>query len=192
VIHLGWRDLAKLLAAFALWSGIGLYAFPGYAQLVTPATSEVLQALRPHGLDLSLANEYPYVRWGYEEQEQGKQGGRVSFTLLVYNTVLYLSLVSAWAGLSRWARLLFAVSAAPVIFVFHVVDLGLTVESRVLSILQAQHYDFLHHFGLWFSLVKYYNFLSITGLKQVIFLLLFLVQWKYLDRPRYSRLAGVR
>ena len=179
---LGFRTLAKLLVAFALWSVVGWYAFPGYARVVIPVTSELLQWIRPHGVDVSLAEEYPYLRWTFEGDGEGPQTGRLSFTLLAYNAVLYLALVTAFPGLSARDRLLFAISGAPVVVAFHVLDLAMTVESRMLSVLQAEHYDFLHDFGLWFSMVKFYNFLSIMALKQVVFVGLFYVQWRTIGR----------
>ena len=62
---LGWRALVKLLLAFALWSGVGLHLLPRYALIVLPATSGVLQALRPHDLDLTLVDESPYLSWHF-------------------------------------------------------------------------------------------------------------------------------
>jgi len=182
VKQITWRTLGKLLVAFALWSVAAWYAFPGYAKVVIPATSELLQWIRPHGLDVSLVGEYPHLRWAFEGDSQGQVTGWLSFTLLAYNAVLYLALVTAFPGLSAKGRLLFAASGAPVVLLFHVADLAMTVESRMLSVLQAEHYDFLHDFGLWFSMVKFYNFLSIMALKQIVFVGLFYVQWRTIGR----------
>jgi hypothetical protein len=179
---LGWRGLTRLLVAFAVWSVVASYVFPGYSRLVLPTTTAALDVVRPHGLDLVLANEYPSLRWSFTSPDIGPQEGALSFTLLAYNTVLYMCLATAFPGLTWRGRLAFVASAAPMVFLFHVIDLGLTVESRVLSVLQVEHYDFLHDFGLWFSLVKGYNFLSVMALKQVVFVGLFYLQWRWLSR----------
>lgn len=178
----GLRTLAKLLAAFALWSVIGWYVLPGYARVVIPVTSQLLEWIRPHGVDVSLAEAYPYLHWAFTGDGEVPETGRLPFTLLAYNAVLYLALVTAFPGLSVKGRLLLAVSGVPVVLVFHVADLAMTVESRILSVLQKEHYDFLHNFGLWFSVVKFYNFLSMMALKQVVFVGLFYVQWRTLGR----------
>ena len=176
------RFLVRLLGAFLLWSLVGWLVFPSYARLVVPTTARVLAWIQPHDIAVELVHESPWVSWRFATEEHGKQFNRRSFGLLVYNTVLYLSLLTAVPRLALRTRLHMAATAAPAVFLFHVVDLSMTVESYLLTVLQRDHYDFLHNFGLWFSLVKFYNFFSIMALKQIIFVGLFGLQWWWLAR----------
>lgn len=179
---LSWRRLSLLLLAFGAWSAVGVYAFPHYAKVVVPATSALLEGVRPHGLDLSLRTEYPYLYWHFTQGASEPQSSHMSFTLQVYNTVLYLTLLTAWPGLSLRGRLVLAATGAPVVFLFQVLDLALAVEGRILSVVQPEHAASLREFSLWYSAVKFYNFLSIMAVKQVVFIGLFYLQWMTLPR----------
>lgn len=177
-MDLGWRTLGRLLVAFAAWSVLGAFVLPGYSRLVVPATEGVLRWLQPHGLVIALEVEHPYVRWSFATAPGHEEWGRLPLTLLTYNAVIYLALVSGVPGLPRRWRLGFAATALPAVFLFHVADLALGVESRILSVIQAEHYDFVASFGLWFTVVKVYNFLSVMAVKQVVFVGLFYAQWR--------------
>lgn len=180
-MRLGWATLARVLVAFLLWSLIGGYLFPAYSKVILSSTSSLLEWLRPHGLALSLENEYPYLSWRFD-YGGGPQYERMSFTLFVYNALLFLALVTGLPGLSLRGRLLFVASGAPLIYLFHVVDLSLAIEGRLLSVVEPEHARFLQEFSLWYSLVKLYNFLSIMAVKQVVLLGLFYLQWITLPR----------
>jgi hypothetical protein len=185
-----WGLLVRLLLAFALWSWVALYALPLYARVVVPIASRTLHWLRPHGLEVELVEEHPYVALRFRGDSQGEVTGRISFSLLAYNAVLYLAVVSAVPGPSlRW-RLRFVAMAAPAALLFHVGDLVLAVESQVLSVVQEQHYDLWRDFGFWFSAVKFYNFLSVMAVKQVVPVGLYYVQWRFLPWRQRGAAAG--
>lgn len=179
------RRLLPLLLAFLLaflwWSLAGWMLFPFYAELLIPATQAVFARIRPHGLLVDLANDYPWVRWSFDSETFGPQRGRLSFLVLVYNTVIYLALLSAAPGLRPRNRMLALLTGLPVVFAFHVFDLSMMIESRLLTVVQAEHYDFTRHFGWRFTMIKVYNFLSLMALKQVAFVVLFAVQWHWLE-----------
>ncbi len=166
----------RLLIAFLCWSVVGWSLFPAYQAVLAPATGWLLDWLRPHEVAMQFESNFPWLRWSFSSDEFGRHEGRLSFLLLVYNTVLYLTVLSA-IRLSKRRRVWLGLSAVPFIFAFHLFDLALTVESRILSVVQRQHYDFLVDFGFWFSLVKVYNFMSIMALKQVVLLGLLAAQY---------------
>ena len=179
-----WAFLVRLLVAFGLWSWLAVYLLPPYARVVVPVAAGALKLLQPHGLQVSLAVAYPQVSLQFAGPGGEPATGQVPFGLLAYNAVLYLAVLSAWPGPSwRW-RLGFAATAAPVVVLVHAGDLAMAVESQVLSVVQKHHYDLRNDFGLWFSAVKFYNFLSIMALKQVVLVALYYLQWRLLPwRP---------
>ena len=156
---------------------MGWHLFPAYETVLVPTTEGLLNWLHPHELSIELDGDYPWLSWSFSNKEIGRQSGRISFLLLVYNTVLYLTVLVAVKQLSTKRKLWLGVSGLPFVFAFHLFDLALTLESRALSIVQKQHYDFLADFGLWFSLVKAYNFISIMAVKQVALLGLLALQY---------------
>ena len=192
-MRLGWRSLLALLAAFGVWVMVGQFLFPVYAaKLVLPTTSAILGWIGPEGVeDLRIADEFPYLSWHYMLDGQ-QQMGRISFILFVYNSVLYLTLATALPGLTLKGRLLFGISAAPVMFLFHLADLSLAIEGRLLSAVAPQHTDFLEDFSLWYSFVKVYNHMSIMAIKQIVFGGLFYLQWILADGPQGFPLSGLR
>ena len=88
------------------------------------------------------------------------------------------------------ARILLLLTGFPLLFVFHVVDLLLVVESRLLTLLQPQHYAFWDQFDLWFVAVKFYHSFSVMALKQVLPLLLLWLQWHKGQRHLASSFGG--
>ncbi len=175
-----WPTLVRLLVAFAVWSWVVAQALPAYARVVVPAASALLELVRPHGVGVELLREGGYVAFRFAVPGRGGVSGQFSFALLTYNAVLYLTVLSAVPGPPlRW-RLRFLAMAAPAAFLLHVADLMMAVESQVLSAVQEEHFDFLHDFGLWFSTVKVYNFLSIMAVRQVVLLGVYYLQWRFL------------
>ncbi len=172
------RLLPRLLAAFVAWSAVAYLVLPLYMAGVVPATSVLVDLLPSHGAAVKLASQHPWVGCTIQKGDSPAAVEQVSSLVLTYNALIYLALLTAATGLDWRQRGRMAAFGMPCLFVFHIVDLGLTVQSRVLSIVAGQHYDFRQHFGLWFTVVKVYSFLSLMALKQALPLVLFYAQWR--------------
>ncbi|MFC1526324.1 hypothetical protein ACFL6X_05895 [Candidatus Latescibacterota bacterium] len=175
-----WRGALVLGAAFAIWSGVAIPVLPLYAQVVVPAASAILRLIEPHGVVLSFTESFPSVTWELDGAPESLR--RVPFRLLAYNLVLYLSVVTAWPRLGAGRRLLVAVTGLPILYLFHVLDLMLAVESRLLTVLRPESYDLSERIDLWFLGVKYYHSFSVLALKQVLPVLLVWVVVQVLER----------
>ena len=62
--------------------------------------------------------------------------------------------------------------ARRVLWVFHLADLLLAVESKLLTRMRPEAYSFMEHFDLWFLTVKFSHSFSVMALKQVFPLVL--------------------
>lgn len=166
----------KLLLGFVVWNLLGWLVFPKYGQIVVAAAAAVLAWLQPQGVLVNLSNKYPHLFWSCSAPGHDAQSGFISIRLLLYNTVIYLAVLGA-IPLTIKQRFVLLASGLPIVFIFHVFDLSMTIESRILSVTQAEHRDFLKDFGLWFSLVKFYNFFSVLAFKQASLVILLAMQW---------------
>ena len=183
--------LLALLSAFGLWIAVGALLLPVYSKVLVSVVSVVLGWIQPHGIDLRLIDEYPWLGYRFSNSSGGPDYGRVPLDLFVYNSALYLALVTALPGLTVKGRLVFAVTAAPAVFLFHLTDLTLAIDGQVSSLVRPQHANVLQDFSLWYSLVKLYNHMSIMAIKQVVLVGLFYLQWILLPRwvPEVRRAA---
>ncbi len=88
--------------------------------------------------------------------------------------------MTAWLvvpGVSSSTRVRWVVVAAPVLALWHVADLLLTVGSHLLTLTRPDSYDIAAGVDLWVLGVKFADNLSVLGLRQVIPLLLLAAQW---------------
>ena len=175
--HFGWR----LILAFVIWNLLVLPLLPMYAQLVVSFAGWGLETLGPHATRIPFTDVYPYVKWQINYLTQVREES-VSFRLLSYNLILYLSLLTVVPRVPLWHRAILLLSGLPVLFVSHGVDLLLVVESKHLTWSQPQHYAFWKEFDIRFVVVKFYHSFSVMALKQVFPLLLFWLQWQGLRR----------
>jgi hypothetical protein len=171
----------RLALAFSAWNLLAIPLLPMYAQLVVPFARWGLEALGPHDTQVLFTDVYPYVKWHFYNPAQMREES-VSFRLLSYNLILYLSLLTVLRSVPLWHRAILLLSGLPVLFVFHGVDLLLVVESKYLTWAQPQHYAFWDEFSLWFVVVKFYHSFSVLVLKQIFPLLLLWLQWQGLRR----------
>jgi hypothetical protein len=176
-LRLEWRLILRLVLAFAAWNILAAWLLPEYARVVVPAAQWVLHQLHLHDAQATFTEIYPNVRWQVSHRLHG-QDEYVSFRLLAYNLILYLALLSA---IPTWRRhrIALLLTGLPLLFVFHVVDLLLVVESRFLTILQPRYYEIWDHFDPWFVAVKFYHSFSVMALKQVLPLLVLWLQWQF-------------
>ena len=176
-----WRFILVLALAFVVWVLLLDPILPIYARVVVPVAQWVLQGLEPHGATISFGKSFPKVEWqvGLPTQRVDES---ISFRLLTFNLALYLGLVSALAGLrwKQWAVLL--ATGLPVLFGFHVVDLLVAVESKLLSLVQPQNFIFWRDFDLWFLAVKFYHSFSAMALRQILPFGVAFLQWHALKK----------
>ena len=170
-----WRFGLRLILAFVLWNFLVLPLLPIYAQLVVPFTWWGLETLQPHDIQVVFTDVYPYVKWQVTHFSLVQEES-ISFRLLSYNLILYISLLTAISRVCLWYRFILLMSGLSTLFVFHGVDLMLVVESKLLTWLQPQHYAFWDEFSLWFVVVKFYHSFSVMALKQVLPLLVLWLQ----------------
>lgn len=181
-----WRFGLRLVLAFSLWNVLVLPLLPAYARLVVPFAQWSLKVLRPHDAQVVFTDVYPHVKWQVTYLSQVRDES-VSFGLLVYNLILYLSLLTTIPRV-RWThRSILLLSGLPILFLFYGIDLVLIVESKLLTWLQPQHYAFWEEFDLWFSAAKFYHSFSVMAFKQVLPLLVLWLQWHGLRK--FTRLG---
>ncbi len=176
--QLTWRFAFLLFFAFLMWNLAVTPLMPLYAGLVVPPTQFFLNLIEPHGAVISFADFYPHVQWQTTRTSAAEQ---VSFQLVSYNVVLYLTCITALPDTSLRDRGLI-VLGLPVLYLFHIADLAMIVESRLLTALQPQHYDLWESFSLWFVMVKFYGSFSVLALKQTLPLAMVYLQWQWLRR----------
>ena len=182
-----WRLSVPLIIAFVIWNLISLPLLPFYGELVVPAAQGLLNLIGPHGARFAFSDVFPAVTWQVTHQSLSFDHA-LSFRLLAYNLILYLTALSVVPRVSMRQRLGLSLSGLPYLFFFHVFDLMMWAESRLLTEIASQHYD-LAQFDLWFAFVKFYNHFSVLSLKQVAPLLLLGLQWSLLQQVR-SRKDG--
>ena len=177
-----WRLSVLLILAFVIWNLISLPLLPLYGELVVPAAQGLLNLIGPHGARFAFSDVFPTIAWQSTHQSQIFEHA-LSFRLLAYNLILYLTALTILPRASVRQKVGLAISGLPYLFLFHVFDLTMWAESRLLSEIAAQHYDW-KQFDLWFAFVKFYNHFSILSLKQVAPLLLLGLQWSLLQQVR--------
>ena len=91
--------------------------------------------------------------------------------------VLYLTALTVVPRISNRQRVGFLISGLPFLFGFHVFDLAMWAESRLLTEIRPEAYDIRGQFDLWFAAVKFYSHFSVLSLKQVAPLFLVWLQW---------------
>jgi hypothetical protein len=182
-----WRWSLGLLIGFIVWNIAAVYALPIYAQAVVPTAQWVLDNLRLHNTHITFTDVYPYIEWQVNGLSQENHSEQTSFRLLSYNLVLYLTVLTAIPRLLFNHRIVLLLSGLPLIFVFHILDLILVVESKLLTLLGLQHYDYFSLFNLWFVIVKFSHNISVLALKQIAPVLLLLCQWYGLKRFLFDR-----
>ena len=180
-----WRLSVPLIVAFVAWNLVSLPLLPLYGELVIPAAQALLNLLQPHGATFSFADVFPTITWQSTHQRQTFDHA-LSFRLLAYNLILYLTALTIVPRASVRQKVGLALSGLPYLFLFHVFDLTMWAESRLLSEIAAQHYDW-NQFNLWFAFVKFYNHFSVLSLKQVAPLLLLGLQWSLLQQVRSGK-----
>ncbi len=171
-----WRFHFKLLLAFAAWNLIAIAALPLYAELVVPTAQALLNLIEPHGARFAFEGVFPTVTWRVTHETKHLEH-LLAFRLLAYNLVLYLTALTVVPRVSNRQRGGFLISGLPFLFGFHVFDLTMWAESRLLTEIRPQAYDIWEQFDLWFAFVKFYSHFSVLALKQVVPLFLVWLQW---------------
>lgn len=174
--------IVRLTLSFVLWNLLALYLLPAYSGLLVPVARWSLDVLHPHDAQFSFLAHYPTVEWEVTRLSQALGREQMSFRLLAYNLVLYLTALTGLRDqpLKRVGILL--ATGLPVLGVFHLADLLLAVESKLLTRLRPDAYSFLEHFDLWFVVVKFSHSFSVMAFKQVFPLLLLWLQYCLLKR----------
>ncbi len=184
------RFVVRLLVCFLLLCAISRPLLRLYAGAVVPAASRVLNGLRPHDAAIRFGRTFPHVEWEAISGSKEMRGSE-SFYLLSYNLLLYIALV---LSIQRWKtsrRGVIFLTGLPFLYVFHTADLILSVESKLLTALEPEHYAFWQHFSLWFVVVKFSHSFSVMALKQVLPILLLFLQCWIFERPRPGRVGAM-
>jgi hypothetical protein len=149
-----------------------------YAQVVTPVAQLVLEQIQPHQIQVVFTTDYPEVKWQVHYPSLPSTNESVSFPLMSYNLLLYLALLSSAPQLRITGRIWLLICGVPIFFVFHIIDLLLVVESKVLTHTQPDSYVFWQHFDLWFIMVKFCHSFSVMAVKQLFPFLVFFLLWQ--------------
>ena len=176
-----WRFLWRLLGWFLLLCLLSQPALGTYGFGVATAAETCINLVGRHGVEVTFREVMPRISWA-ATVPAATVAGSLSPHLLTYNGLLYLALVLALPGWTLPARGRLAFTGIPILFLFHVADLMLAVESQLLTATQPQHYAFWHEFDPWFVLVKFSHSFSVLALKQVLPALLLYIQCRALAR----------
>ena len=176
-----WRFLWRLLGWFLLLCLLSQAALSTYVSGVVVAAETCTNLVGRHGVEVTFREVTPRISWA-ATVSAATVAGSLSPHLLTYNGLLYLALVLALPGWPPLSRVRLAFTGVPILFLFHVADLMLAVESQLLTSTQPQHYAFWHEFDLWFVLVKFSHSFSVLALKQVLPALILYMQCRALAR----------
>lgn len=160
--------------AFAAFNLVCWPLLPYYGHGLVPAVAAVWNVVAPHDQTLVITETAPRLRWVWEPLGVA---GQISFGLLTYNVVLYLTALAALPGIDRAQRLRWLLAGLFGLFLWHVIDLLLGIESQLLTATRPQSYDLGEGLDLWFLAVKFTNNLTALGLRQVVPFLLLGAQW---------------
>lgn len=171
------RFILLLLAAFVGWGVVLSFVVEPYAAAVGASCQWLLEQGSPHGFSVDLTASFPRFGWSASGPDGIHFRDSVSTWLVCYNGALYLSLLTVCTV--RWPRrtLAFAATGLPILFLFHVGDLLLAVESRMQTRLFPEYYAFWLSFDLRFIVVKFLHHFSMLALKQILPILLLLAQF---------------
>ena len=179
--------VVRLILAFVLWNLLALYLLPAYSFLLVPVAEGILDTIQPHDTQLAFLARYPTVEWEVTRFSQTLGKEQTSFRLIAYNLVLYLTALSALRGQPVTVLGILLATGLPVLYIFHLADLLLVVESKLLTQIRPDAYSFWKHFDPWFVVVKFSHSFSVISLKQVFPLLLLWLQYSLLNR-RFAHL----
>ena len=169
------RALAvRALVAFLVWNLLVWPVLPMWAGGVAVVTEFLWDLITPHGQSLSFVSLSPILRWRWVPLDIG---ATLAPALLTWNVVLYLTVWSVVPSVPRTARARWIAVAIPVLGVWHVGDLLLTIESHLLTLTRPGSYDLVGGLDLWFLWVKFANNLNVLGLRQAVPLMLLAAQW---------------
>ena len=170
------RRILLLLGAYAFWTAVSIPMFPVYARIVTSAASTASQMFLGHESAVVITSVYPTVAWHPSGiPAPSAEGSTTSFRLLAHNLILYLSILTVLPIGDHTRRAMMAASGLLILFVCHVLDLLIVMESSRLGPPGTLPTD-LSLSSLWFSSVKVYQSMSVLALKQAIPFLLLLIQ----------------
>ena len=173
-----WTLAARTLAAFLVWNLLAWPVSSAWSGVVAEIVEFLWNVVTPHGQSLKVTMSRT-LGWRWSPADIG---GSLAPGMLTWNVVLYMTAWSIVPGVSSSTRVRWVVVAAPVLALWHVADLLLTVESHLLTLTRPDSYDISAGAGLWFLGVKFAHNLSVLGLRQVIPLLLLAAQWLHWRR----------
>ena len=174
--------VVRLTVSFAVWNLLAVYLLPVYSHLVEPVAQVILEVLRPHDTQFTFLASYPTLEWEITRLSQSLGKEQTSFRLLTYNLVLYLTVLTALRGQALKDVGVLLATGLPVLYVFHLADLLLAIESKLLTQIRPDAYSFWVDFDLWFLVVKFCHSFSVMALKQVFPLLILWCQLWLLRR----------
>lgn len=173
------RLIARGLIAFCLGNLVCWPLLPVYVHAVTPVATGLWNLLAPHGQALTVLEVTPYLRWLWLPLGEV---GQMPARLLTYNVTLYLAGLAIVPGLSWRPRLRWLASGLGLLFLWHIADLLVAVESQLLTHMRPGSYDLGRQLDPLFLTVKFANNLNALGLRQVVPLLLVGAQWLWWRR----------
>ncbi len=103
--------------------------------------------------------------------------GKVGLRLASYNFALYLTAIFAISEVKASTRLRWLRSGLPLLFLWQIGDVLLTVESQWLTVMRPQAYDIGSSLDLWFLGVKFANNFNVLAGRQLIPFAIIGAQW---------------
>lgn len=174
----------RSLLAFAGWNLIVWPLLPLYARAVTPAAASLWNAVTPHGQSLAFGELFPRLLWRCEPLGVA---GELSFPLLTYNLALYLTAVSVAPRVPRATRLLWLAPGLAALFLWHLGDLLLSAETRLLAALRPHGDGPGPTLDPLLLAVEVARDVTVLGLRQAVPCLLVGLQWLWWLRRRAAR-----
>ena len=182
ILHADVGLIIRLTLSFAFWNLLALYLLPVYSHLIVPVAQVTLDAFRPHDTQFTFLASYPTLEWEITRLSQSLGKEQTSFRLLTYNLVLYLTALTTLRGQTLKDVGVLLATGLPVLYVFHLADLLLAIESKLLTQIRPDAYSFWVDFDLWFLVVKFFHSFSVMALKQIFPLLILWCQLWLLRR----------
>ena len=176
------RFILLVIVGFVGWGAVLSLTVAPYSSAVAVVVQWFLDWTTPHDLSPKVTSSFPRFIWTVVLKDGASAQDSVGTWLVCYNGALYLSLLTVSTARRPVRALLFAASGLPLLFLFHVGDVALAVESRLQTRLFPEFYSFWLSFNFRFATVKFLHHFSMLAVKQVLPILLLVTQYGVVSR----------
>jgi len=176
------RFSLRLICFFVVLSLLSRPILSAYARGILPLVQYFTDQLYASDIRIEFSSFYPDVKWQAVFKSQLVLEEGLAFSLISYNLILFLSLLCSLPEVELKHRLIFLVTGSPLIALFHIFDVLLAVESKILTHIQPESYEFWSNFSLWFILVKFFHSLSVMAIKQLVPAFIIALQWLWFKK----------